>query len=1221
MISGLRLQSLPIKKDGMQNAPLPVHTALVPKLSSPVACDGTMPSSVGIGYRSFSSFFDPSDPLPADQYSRSLASLRGCEPGYESSESSKSSFSRSRQLDSCSDVSSDDGRNPDISMEDKEVRQRNSMGLYNTQYFFPSAKSSCANLTDEMRLNRNSLTRASTYKCKGTLGCRNGVCLSSFHDSDVMKRRQSMMARRVAMNGKEIPMVDLLVSEIGSSYDRTAERWNTICVSLDEVCSVNICVAAYGLLHGYSSTSLGIATRKVKLGECFSSDALIPRTQKDWNDQKSLDFSMLRAYVADLLDKHEANPAPGAHQPGRMTHINKSTWKEKWKNCETHFGDARTPGSMSMLKRVWKLEKRLKEKKACSHSKCDNCSKIDKGLVEINGVNTTTAKFTRACLFRAKQEHEEQHLSQRMDLDQAGLKAMVDPRHMWCIIADAATQRNFLLPKFQHRTPKKLANKPLWSYKLMGTYAYGFGFFPFLIHDSQKMGANLTWTVIWITLCELRDHYGYWPDVLHLTLDNASGENKNEYSIAMCAWLVSSGKVKQVRMLYLLVGHTHIVIDHIFGVVTVGLRRKELLVPEDLMRNIDQSLSANPQYMARKVRILHCLWDFHSFVDVQMQWKEKITKLNRSNDQDQHGTYNGMYDFLFLRNSAGHARLKYREHVSHAWRPEGSNGAETILNLPTSAPSLASIKSKDKWAKQGSTTVRDTIMAALDFAHTANIRGNFNISRIWDGHFRDVPECIELLRPALRLEFRYFFETNDVPRIGFRADANPEQNAEESDFDARYREWQKHHIDIRTDALAIDPVISSEQTESEYTQRKIALQATLRVDPSPTISKMAPIFLSDFVLAMPVGAIGVDLYNVQGISGTKTPFALDLDFLGVQYEHVPNPEVSGLFGTFRMKMTLEADKRSQTRVTLSRNEVRVFNVTLLKSRVLCLQSLRALAMSLPEAYPFPAEQDIPDSHFDLPKQRQARKKAASAQAKPAPKARNSRKASLPKKKGSEDASDSSSSSEPSDSIDEENSSSSSSDSSGSGSNGSDGGKEDDIDNERGETHESASPTSPVAAFDVPLLMAALPDPTVDTIVLLNMKDDPEYLHMQYPIGIAYVISSNPFQVLWYQLSRSQFRSPSRRHGPAGFRTELKFLTFQKCWNDANLWARHKKPTEDEIMQNWHRDNAHKNWLLQVTIPQESDARKYRMADSFRLPMAFVTTTLIPACLEACCLHA
>ena len=46
---------------------------------------------------------------------------------------------------------------------------------------------------------------------------------------------------------------------------------------------------------------------------------------------------MLRAYVAELVNKHEANPAPGAHQPGRMTHINKSTWKSKWAAVEVFF--------------------------------------------------------------------------------------------------------------------------------------------------------------------------------------------------------------------------------------------------------------------------------------------------------------------------------------------------------------------------------------------------------------------------------------------------------------------------------------------------------------------------------------------------------------------------------------------------------------------------------------------------------------------------------------------------------------------------------------------------------------------------------------------------------------------------------------------------------------------------------------------------------------------
>ena len=152
----------------------------------------------------------------------------------------------------------------------------------------------------------------------------------------------------------------------------------------------------------------------------------------------------------------------------------------------------------------------------------------------------------------------------------------------------------------------------------MATYAYGYGFTPYLVHDSQKIGANLTWTVIWLTLCDMRDKFGFWPAVLHITLDNTTGENKNATMIAMCAWLVSSGKVQQVRVLFLPVGHTHILIDHIFGVITVGLRRTELLVPSALVRNIDTTLAENPQYMAKPVRILNCLFDFKAWTSSTM---------------------------------------------------------------------------------------------------------------------------------------------------------------------------------------------------------------------------------------------------------------------------------------------------------------------------------------------------------------------------------------------------------------------------------------------------------------------------------------------------------------------------------------------------------------------------------------------------------------------------
>jgi hypothetical protein len=370
--------------------------------------------------------------------------------------------------------------------------QRNSSNLYDSKYFFPSStRKESENLSDEDRLERTSLKRARQYMCTGTYGCKSVACLEQLQESDVLKKRQEYMRRRVSKGGQEVSMLNLLVHDIRSAYDRTNERWNKMQVHLDTVSSAEICVASFGLLVGVASSLLGRAMRCVKEGEFMQDDAGAPRTRSAQNEQRSLDFSLLRAYVADLLDKHEANPAPGAHQPGRMTHINKSTWKQKWESCQKHFADAhKTPGSISMLKRAWKLEKKLKEKKACSHSKCNICSKIDTGLANLVGVNTPAAKEERQHLFRARTEHEEQHLSQRMELDQAGLKAMTDPHYMWTILADAATQRNFLLPKFKHRTPKQLANKPLWSYKLMGTYAYGFGFCPFLVHDSQNNGSK-----------------------------------------------------------------------------------------------------------------------------------------------------------------------------------------------------------------------------------------------------------------------------------------------------------------------------------------------------------------------------------------------------------------------------------------------------------------------------------------------------------------------------------------------------------------------------------------------------------------------------------------------------------------------------------------------------------------------------------------------------------
>jgi hypothetical protein len=117
--------------------------------------------------------------------------------------------------------------------------------------------------------------------------------------------------------------------------------------------------------------------------------------------------------------------------------------------------------------------------------------------------------------------------------------------------------------------------------------------------------------------------------------------------LAMAAWLVASGRFKQVRVFFLHVGHTHVIIDQIFGVITVGLRRQELLLPEDLIANIEATLAKNPKYMAEPVEELHQLWDFTRWVKSQMAPIHIKRICGAEQVADEAGAYHGMKDFIF----------------------------------------------------------------------------------------------------------------------------------------------------------------------------------------------------------------------------------------------------------------------------------------------------------------------------------------------------------------------------------------------------------------------------------------------------------------------------------------------------------------------------------------------------------------------------------------------
>ena len=1123
-------------------------------------------------------------------------------------------------------------------LQEMKNTQRQSGGLYKPDFFFPSlGRTIGANLTDSDRNDRQSLRRAIRYVCIGTFGCRVGDCLAALQESDVLRFRLSSEQRRMGPKGTTFSWKQIMTQDLQRCWNRTTETWEPISVSLDEATSVNLCPAAYCLLCGCASSTCREVIDLIKRSEVQGGQLarVVPTAPSnsvaDARERRSEDWRLLRAYVADLLDKHEANPAPGAHQPGRMTHITKATWKSKWDATRLFFKDApRVPGSKSMLKNVWRLETRLKEKKACSHSKCNVCSKIDSNMDALRGVNTLKAQNDRDNNRRAQAEHDEMHLGSRMELDTAGLHAFVNPRHMWTILVDAATQRNFMLPKFKFRVPKKLAGRPFWSYKLMASYAYGYGFTPFLVHSSQHMGANLTWTVLWETLCAMRKHYGYWPSVLHVTVDNTTGENKNETLLAMCAWLVAVGYVKQVRVLFLMVGHTHVIIDHIFGVVTVGLRRKELLVPEDLVQNIDASLAANPQYMAKRVQFLHCLWNFKDWVSKELK-PLPITRLFRGNIQDEAGAYSGMYDLLFSSNGTDLPLMKYREHVTHPWLPEASNGVKVISQRPSKPPEFQSIKPWSEWSKDGAKSVKDTILLALDFARSAN--SSETSKRIalytWQKHYDLIPNHIDLLNPALKLKFQFFDDVpDDVPRIGMQGAAGADGT--NADRDDSYEEWKKQNIDIRTHPLAIDPVVSSAQTNAEYERKKKALQATLRAGRThPTPTRGSPILLGDFVLARLQANEGVELYSVTTMDGMQSPYCADLTFRGILYEHVPNPDVSGLFGTFRMKLTLAEGKRQQVRTMVHRDQVVVFNANFeKKTKLLSLRTLRALALAVPDGYPFPARSAIPETHLSFsddedsddedeaneqtaPANRQNRRaRPAAASGRGRGRGRSAGRSGTRRRA---QASESSSSDGDEDEIDDDDDEESAESGKESG-NGSDDSNEDSDD--------TGATDLPAVTPPVPLLRGPTVEPKLNSVIALNMRGDPEFLKFKYPVALVYVCSVDPFKVYWFVLPSSQLTSqPASRNKAKPFKTSNKNLTFQKFFKNPNAFKNMRvKPTEAQIVQEWYVSTADRNWIMPIDVPQPADPLQVRMRDQFKVPMEYVIQTLIPACEHASCIH-
>jgi hypothetical protein len=99
---------------------------------------------------------------------------------------------------------------------------------------------------------------------------------------------------------------------------------------------------------------------------------------------------------------------------------------------------------------------------------------------------------------------------------------------------------------------------------------------------------------------------------LRIQADNCGRKNKNVYILALCGTLVALEVFKEIQLSFLLVGHTHEVIDQRFSTILATLKCQDIHSLKELLSTIKQ----NPPYTEPFVVTEHLEYirDWKSFI-------------------------------------------------------------------------------------------------------------------------------------------------------------------------------------------------------------------------------------------------------------------------------------------------------------------------------------------------------------------------------------------------------------------------------------------------------------------------------------------------------------------------------------------------------------------------------------------------------------------------------
>ena len=123
---------------------------------------------------------------------------------------------------------------------------------------------------------------------------------------------------------------------------------------------------------------------------------------------------------------------------------------------------------------------------------------------------------------------------------------------------------------------------------MCGVLVHGLDLYCHVWMDAHyKHNSNQVMTSIMKVLDDVKIQRGTLLPTLHIQADNCSRENKNKYMFAFCACFVALENFREVRLSFLIVGHTHYDIDQRFSVISNILKRQDILSLKQMLAQIE----------------------------------------------------------------------------------------------------------------------------------------------------------------------------------------------------------------------------------------------------------------------------------------------------------------------------------------------------------------------------------------------------------------------------------------------------------------------------------------------------------------------------------------------------------------------------------------------------------------------------------------------------------